>query len=293
MLDVAAVRRVRKMKKKLSTIFFVLLLSVLTALPTFAESDLSRFVDEAGLLADSEGKELQDKLDEISERQQVDVVVVTVNSLDGATAMEYADDFYEKNGYGFGEEKDGILFLVSMEERDWWMSTSGFGITAFTDAGLEYISDMIINDLSEGDYEWAFMDFADMCDDYITQAKTGEPYDADNLPKDPLELLVYFVFALLVGFVIALIATGIMRSKLKSVYTQTEASGYVKKGSLDLTVKNDLFLYKTVDRREKPKEEPKTSSSSSSSSSSSGSSRGSTTHKSSSGKKHGGAGGKF
>lgn len=290
MLDVAAVRRMRMMKKKLSTIFLVLLLSVLTALPAFAESDLSRFVDEAGLLTDSEGKELQDKLDEISERQQVDVAVVTVNSLDGATAMEYADDFYDRNGYGFGEEKDGILFLISMEERDWWMSTSGFGITAFTDAGLAYISDMIINDLSEGDYEWAFTVFADMCDDYITQAKTGEPYDADNLPKDPLELFVYFVFALLVGFVIALIVTGIMRCKLKSVYTQTEASGYVKKGSLNLTVKNDLFLYKTVDRRERPKEEPKTSSSSLSSS---GSSRGSTTHKSSSGRQHGGAGGKF
>lgn len=280
------------MKKKLSTIFFALLLSVLTALPAFAESDMSRFVDEAGLLTDSEGKELRDKLDEISERQQVDVAVVTVNSLDGATAMEYADDFYDMNGYGFGEEKDGILFLISMEERDWQMSTSGFGITAFTDAGLAYISDMIISDLSDGDYEWAFTVFADMCDDYITQAKTGEPYDEGNLPKDPLELLVYLVFALIVGFVIALIATGIMRIKLKSVYTQTEASGYVKKGSLNLTVKNDLFLYKTVDRREKPKEEPKTSSGSSSSGSS-GSSGGSTTHKSSSGKTHGGAGGKF
>lgn len=280
------------MKKKLSTIFFALLLSVLTALPAFAESDMSRFVDEAGLLTDSEGKELRDKLDEISERQQVDVAVVTVNSLDGATAMEYADDFYDTNGYGFGEEKDGILFLISMEERDWQMSTSGFGITAFTNAGLAYISDMIISDLSDGDYEWAFTVFADMCDDYITQAKTGEPYDEGNLPKDPLELLVYLVFALIVGFVIALIATGIMRIKLKSVYTQTEASGYVKKGSLNLTVKNDLFLYKTVDRREKPKEEPKTSSGSSSSGSS-GSSGGSTTHKSSSGKTHGGAGGKF
>lgn len=280
------------MKKKLSTIFFALLLSVLTAFPAFAESDMSRFVDEAGLLTDSEGKELRDKLDEISERQQVDVAVVTVNSLDGATAMEYADDFYDTNGYGFGEEKDGILFLISMEERDWQMSTSGFGITAFTDAGLAYISDMIISDLSDGDYEWAFTVFADMCDDYITQAKTGEPYDEGNLPKDPLELLVYLVFALIVGFVIALIATGIMRIKLKSVYTQTEASGYVKKGSLNLAVKNDLFLYKTVDRREKPKEEPKTSSGSSSSGSS-GSSGGSTTHKSSSGKTHGGAGGKF
>lgn len=278
------------MKKKLRTILFALLLSVLTALPVFAESDMPRFVDEAGLLTESEGKELLDKLNEISIRQQVDVVVVTVNSLEGSTAMEYADDFYDTNGYGFGKEEDGILFLISMEERDWWMSTSGFGITAFTDAGLEFISDIIIGDLSDGDYEWAFTVFADMCDDYITQAKTGEPYDADNLPRDPLELIVFLVFALVIGFIIALIATGIMRLKLKSVYSKTEADSYVKKGSLKLKVKNDLYLYKQVDRREKPKEEPKPSSSSSGSSNSSG---GSTTHKSSSGKKHGGTGGKF
>ena len=260
------------------------------AFPAFAESDMQRFVDEAGLLTDSEGKELLGQLDEISERQQVDVVVVTVDSLDGMSAMEYADNFYEANDYGFGEERDGILFLISMEERDWWMSTSGFGITAFTDAGLEYISEMIISDLSEGDYAWAFTTFADLCDDYITQAKTGEPYDVDHLPKDPLVLLVFLVMALAVGFVISLIATGIMRLKLRSVYSKTEADSYVKKGSLKLTVENDLYLYKHVDRREKPKEENTSSTGSTGSTRSSG---GSTTHKSSSGKKHGGAGGKF
>lgn len=278
------------MKKKFCTIFFALLLSLLMAFPAFAESDMQRLVDEAGLLTDSEGKELLGQLDEISERQQVDVVVVTVDSLDGMSAMEYADNFYEANDYGFGEERDGILFLISMEERDWWMSTSGFGITAFTDAGLEYISEMIISDLSEGDYAWAFTTFADLCDDYITQAKTGEPYDVDHLPKDPLVLLVFLVMALAVGFVISLIATGIMRLKLRSVYSKTEADSYVKKGSLKLTVENDLYLYKHVDRREKPKEENTSSTGSTGSTRSSG---GSTTHKSSSGKKHGGAGGKF
>ena len=275
------------MKKKISMIFFALLLSVLTAVPALAESDYERFTDGAGLLTESEGQELLEQLDEISERQQVDVVVVTVNSLEGATPMEYADDFYDEYGYGFGEEKDGILFLISMEERDWYMSTSGFGITAFTDAGLEYLSDMIVSDLSEGDYAWAFTTFAEMCDDYITQAQTGEPYDVDHLPKDPLVLLVFLVFALVAGFVIALIATGIMRLKLKSVYSQTEADSYAKKGSLKLTTKNDLYLYKKVDRREKPKEV------NTSSSGSTRSSGGSTTHTSSSGRKHGGAGGKF
>ncbi len=278
------------MKKNLGTIFFALLLSALMAIPAFAEGDLERFEDGAGLLTDSQGQELLEQLDEISERQQVDVVVITVNSLEGASPMEYADDLYDAYGYGFGTERDGILFLISMEERDWYMSTSGFGITAFTDAGLEYISEMILSDLSEGDYAWAFTTFAEMCDDYITQARTGEPYDVDHLPRDPLVLFVFFVSALAIGFVIALIVTGIMRLKLKSVHSQTEADSYAKKGSLKLTVKNDLYLYKKVDRREKPKEDNSSSSGGTGSTRSSG---GSATHTSSSGRKHGGAGGKF
>lgn len=275
------------MKKKLYTIFFILLLSILMAFPTFAANDIQRFVDNAGLLTNNEGKELLDKLNEISKRQQMDVVIVTVHSLNGASAMEYADDFYDANGYGFGNEKDGILLLISMEERDWYITTAGFGITAFTDAGLEYISEMILNDLSEGDYAWAFATFAEMCDDYITQAKTGDPYDVDHLPKDPFGLLFNLIVALVIGFVISLIATGIMRSKLKSVRTQTKASNYVKKDSLKLTKKNDLYLYKHISRREKPKEE------NTAHSDSPRSSGGTSTHTSSSGKKHGGTGGKF
>lgn len=42
---------------------------------------LPRLVDRADLLSELEEEELEARLDEISERQQADVVVVTVNSL--------------------------------------------------------------------------------------------------------------------------------------------------------------------------------------------------------------------
>lgn len=61
-----------------------------------------------------------------------------------------ADDFYDYNGYGYGEEGDGIIFLISMEERKWQISTCGFGITAFTDAGQEYMADPVeVSDLKK------------------------------------------------------------------------------------------------------------------------------------------------
>ena len=56
-------------------------------------------MDNAGLLTDSEQSELLDKLDEISERQQVDIVVVTTDSLNGKTPEAYADDLYDNNSH--------------------------------------------------------------------------------------------------------------------------------------------------------------------------------------------------
>ena len=78
-----------------------------------------------------------------------------------------------------------------------------------------------------------------------------------------------------------LLATGTvkrMKNKLKTVRFQSAADSYMKKESLNITEKRDLFLYRTVSRTAKPKNE---------------SSGGSSTHTSSSGSTHGGGGGKF
>lgn len=275
----------KKMNHKiLFVLLFTLVLLAGSVMPVSAADGPERLVDMADLLSDSEESDLLNMLNEISERQQLDIVIVTTDSLEGYTAEQYADDFYDYNGYGFGNSADGILFLISMEERDWSISTTGYGITAFTDAGQAYIIEVILSDLSDGYYASAFTRFANLCDDYITQARTGNPYDIDNMPKEPFEFGVSLAVSFIAAFVIALIATGIMRSRLKSVRSQSKADDYIRSGSMQLTRKNDLFLYRHVSRREKPKE---------SSSGSSGSSGGSTTHRSSSGTTHGGSSGKF
>lgn len=240
----------------------------------------ARVVDMAELLSDSEKTALLSKLDEISERQKLDIVVLTVNTLDGKTPRDYADDFYDYNGYGFGENKDGILLLVSMEDRDWWISTTGYGITALTDAGIEYISEKFLSDLSDGDYAQAFTTYAELCDQFITQAKTGELYDTGNMPKEPFNVAWNILVAFVIGLVVAVIVTSIMKKQLKTVQLKSEANNYVKANSMILTENRDLFLYNQVSRRARPKETDN-------------SSGGSSTHTSSSGTSHGGGGGKF
>lgn len=268
-----------KMKKSILTVLFALILCMTAVIPAFAASDLPRVVDNAGLLTESEESALLSKLDEISKRQQADIVVVTADTLGGKTPMDYADDFYDYNGYGFGENYDGVLLLVSMEDRDWWMSTSGYGITAITDAGIEYISDKFLSDLSDGDYAGAFSTYAELCDEFFAQAKTGQPYDVSHMPKEPFNIAWCLAGSLVFGYAVAAMVTSRMKRKLQTVRFQSAANSYVKANSLNVTESRDLFLYTQVARHEKPKE--------------TSSSGGSSTHTSSSGSTHGGGGGKF
>lgn len=232
-----------------------------------------RLVDQAGLLTDREAEKLHAKLDEISERQGLDIVVVTVNSLRGKSAQDYADDYFDYNGYA----KDGILLLIAMNEREWHISTTGYGITVVTDAGLRYMEDQFLEDLSDGEYAAAFTTFADLCDKFTTQANTGTPYDIGNLPKAPLSP-IWILISLGVGLLVAAIGTGVMKSKLKSVRFQPAASNYLRQNSLNITNAQEIFLYYNVSRTAKPQ---------------SSSGGGSSTHSSSSGTSHGGGGGRF
>lgn len=271
----------KTMKKKILSILFIFTLCLGMAVPMLAEDGFAnescRVMDMADLLSDSEEATLIARLDEIRLRQKVDVIVATTNDLEGYSVRDYADDIYDEGGFGCGTERDGVLLLISMEDRDWYISTCGYGIRAFTDAGIEYIGEQIRPDLSEGSYAAAFDMYAALCDQFITQARSGAPYDRDTLPREPLSG-IWIVLSILIGIVLSMITVGGMKAKLRTVRAQTEADSYVRDGSMNITDSRDMFLYHTVTRTAKPKDT---------------NSSGSSTHTSSSGTTHGGGGGKF
>lgn len=237
---------------------------------------LPRLVDNADLLTEREEQNLLAKLDEISERQEFDLVAVTVNSLGERSATEYADDFFDYNGYGYGENYDGAIFLISMEDRDFHISTSGRGINAIGDSGIDEICDLVYSDLQDGNYSDAFETFADCCDRYVS----GNAEDGSEESSKTVSVFK-IVLCLILGMLLAFIPVSIMKSKLKTVYRQAAASNYIRAGSMNLTDCRDIFLYNKVSRVARSQE-------------SSGRSGGSaSSHTSSSGRTHGGGGGKF
>ena len=240
-----------KVKKKIWHGLFVLLCLFILMLPAKASSIPAErqkplLVDDAGLLTTEESTALLEKLEEISQRQQNEVAIVTVNSLDGKTAQAYADDYYDYNGYGYGENDDGILLLISMGERKWAISTYGYcHLTAFTDAGISYISNEFQRKLSSGKYAQAFDCFADLCDQFLTQAATGEPYDVGNMPSGHVAPFWLFV-DILIGFLISFFMVRRKAGSLKSVVKQNSAKAYTREGSMTVRVASDQFVNRIV-----------------------------------------------
>ncbi len=268
-------------KRNVFMLILMMVLSVVSPLSVKAqtipeERQLPRLVDDGAILTDAEEATILSKLDEISERQQCDVAVVTVESLEGKGVKLYADDFYDFNGYGMGEGDDGVLLLVSMNDREWAITTYGKAIPAFTTAGLSHMEDQFRPLLTDGEYAQAFHTFADQCDDYITQAATGKPYDTGNMPRGTFPFLTRLAMALAIGLIIAFVVVTHMKSQLTSVGFQKAAAAYEKQGSMQIRNQSDLFLYRNVTRRRKPKQ-----------SSGGGMSTGS------SGRSHGGSSGSF
>lgn len=233
-------------------------------------------IDNAGLLSAAETEALRGELERIGAEYAIDMVVLTVDSLDGMSATDYADNYYDHNGYG----DDGVLLLVSMTEREWWISTAGSCIYSIN---ADQIADQFLPYLSEGSYYDAFGTFALCCEKAV--AMQMEQYGDSN------EEFIYtpgyiapaeernnpIGICILIGVAVGLIIVLVMKGQLKSVRRQSDADGYVDAGGLNLTIQTDRFLYQNISRRLKPQNNAASGG----------------THTGSSGRGHGGGGGRF
>lgn len=277
------------MNKRLTAFAFVLILIFSLAVPVLAvpeppmsgtvaaERMYPLLVDDADLLSADEEAALLAKLEEISSRQGMDVAVITVNTLGSRDVRTYTDDFYDYYGYGRGESKDGVMFLISMGERQAHMTAVGRGITAFTDAGRDFILDEYVMPLIKSEsYAEAFDAFAEQCDGFITQAKNGEPFDVGNMPKGEFKRPddIWLIAAIAVGVIATVLVSKKLTGQMKTVESKAEASDYAVPGSMVITGRYDNFVTTRTTRTAIQKES---------------SGGGSSTHTSSSGSTHSGS----
>ena len=227
------------MTKKIISFLLVLVFALGLPSMAYAETEPSEeylVVDEAEILSDSEESALSSKLQEISKKYNAQVSVVTLSSMEGADIDSFVEYLYDEGDLGYGENKDGVLLLLSMDPREFRILSNGFAASAITLDNIESITDYITPDLSDGDYADAFNAFADEREYYLNGYINGFPFEFGT------NLLI----ALAVGLIAAFIGTLILKGQLKSVRRQNEANVYVKPGSMQITQSGDFFMYRTV-----------------------------------------------
>jgi uncharacterized protein len=204
---------------------------------TFASSNaLDLVVDGADVLTDEQEAALEEMIEALVKEHKMHFVIVTVTDLGYKSAYSYADSYYHDNGYGEGEDRSGILLLISTEydhngERDYYIYTYGEAEDVFDSSALDDLEEATLPHLKKNEFYKGFKAYLNACDKAFEYDLAGS-----------------LLIAVVAGAIVSLIIVFSMKSKLRSVRPQKTASNYVRTGSFMLTKDLDLYLYRTVTR---------------------------------------------
>ena len=232
--------------KRLFTLLAAVLLLALLVLPASAAQTPEYCVfDLEELLIDEEYWTLEDYAQEISEQRQCAVYFLTVDDFrnygDGVI-FDVARQIFLDSDFGMGENRDGVLLMLSMADRDYCLLAHGFGDTALTDYGKDYISEKFLDNFADNDWYGGCMAYLQYTDELLAQAREGNIYDRGSWITGGVLWLWSLVLGAAVSAVVCLIQRGMMRKKVR---LQTDAAGYLEGGTVKITRRRDVFSHTT------------------------------------------------
>ena len=237
------------MKRFLSILTAILLLALLTVPASAAETPRGCVYDAAEILTDEEYRALEDYAQKITKEQQCAVYFVTVEDYRDygtGTIFDVSMDFFEGKDFGMGENRDGVMLLLSMDDRDHCLLAHGFGDTALTDYGKDYISEEFLDNFGDNDWYGGCMDYLTYTDTLLSQAREGNVFDRGSWITSGHLWIFILILAAVLSAVICLIQRGLMKKKVRQ---QTDAMDYLKGGAVNITLRRDVFSHATEVRQ--------------------------------------------
>lgn len=243
------------MKKFIHLILTVCLIGIIS-FSSFA-SDMYVY-DEAGLLEAEELVSLDAEAAEVSEKYGYGIYAVIVNDYQNYSTSDIyitATEIYHGLGLGEGDDREGILLILSMNERDYATFFYGENVTyAFDEYGQVQLEDQFLDDFAEDRWYDGFHDYVTVCDEYLGLAAGGNPVRENSAPT--------FVVAIAAAVFLAYVFTDFLKNSMKNVHKGGSVSSYVTSKGLQLTERGDYFLYNTQTRRKIERSSRKSESSS-------------------------------
>jgi len=241
--------------------------------------------DFADLFNNTQESELFDKLTNFRKQTNLDIVIVTIDYNNKHNSAKYSDDFYDYNEFGIGDDRSGLLFLIDMDIRNIYVTTTGKAINIYTDQRINNILDNVFSYFGNQEYYVGTNKFVDLALNY---AKINVDDDSKYVINSDSELVKDrsgLVNVFFVSVIITIIAIVIMANLNNNVAKANSSKSFLNKDTLVVKKINEVFLGSTVSKVRID------NGSSSSGHRSSG--RSSSTHRSSSGRSHGGGGRRF
>ena len=109
--------------------------------------------DYADVLNEQEEKQLENKLVRFSDSTTTQIVIVTIDDLKGESIGILAPKWAQEWGIGQAKEDNGVIILLSKNDREIWISP-GYGLEDKLTAGItgELVRNVIIPEFKAGSY---------------------------------------------------------------------------------------------------------------------------------------------
>ena len=203
-------------------------------------------IDDARLLTIEQRQELNAYAEKITETYGMGIYIMSVEDFhnygEEPQIFDVLWNYYHDNSLGYGADRQGMILMLSMAERDF--ATFFYGEDteyAFNGFGQAQLENYFLDDFGSDDWYDGFMDFLVASEDFMAKAAAGEP-----VRDDPWGLASVFVLiALFVSFVV----TRLLWMKMANVAAQKGAKRYQTAEGLVLTKQIDQFLTQTIRRR--------------------------------------------
>lgn len=154
--------------KRLLPIFFLILLAFGLALPvSAAENSID---DDAQLLTPDQINQLKQEIQPLEEKTKASVFIVTTNNNTYGDEQEFADHYLLNK---VGKDQNAILFLIDMDLRKVYISTSGNMIDYMTDARIDDTLDKVMDGMSQGNYFAAAQTFVQETQAFVDKGVIG------------------------------------------------------------------------------------------------------------------------
>ena len=152
------------MKKRMMTWLLVLLAALTLTVPSFAEQteDDLLIYDAAELLNEDEWLELELLADEITWRYNCAVYIVTIPDYEdyGDSPYNAAANIYNTQDFGIGEERSGVLLMLSTWDRDYALYIrDGYAKSMIGKYALSQLEDEFLDNFANDDWQGGFEDY--------------------------------------------------------------------------------------------------------------------------------------